>query len=282
MSLISIIVPCYNQAQYLDECLQSVLNQTFRDWECIVVNDGSPDSTEEIVKKWMQRDERINYIIQKNQGVSAARNSGIKAAKGKYIQFLDADDLLEKNKIAYQVKILEQNPEIAIVYGGSRYFFDGEIKLFSIHPSGMIPTLEMQFYDENQLDAILLHNVCTICAPLYRSSIFEHLKFKNVVFEDYLLNIECIYNGSFFHFEKEIDGNCLIRITANSQMESHKQRNNASNEFKKYVAVATDNYMSVLQPLSDNNSSKKTQKTFTIKNILRLITPPIFIKLLKK
>ncbi len=60
--LISVIVPCYNQAQYLDECLQSVLNQIYTDWECIIVNDGSPDHTEEIAKKWLEKDPRFRYI----------------------------------------------------------------------------------------------------------------------------------------------------------------------------------------------------------------------------
>ena len=60
--LISVIVPCYNQAQYLDECLQSVLEQTYQNWECIIVNDGSPDNTEEVVKKWTEKDPRFKYL----------------------------------------------------------------------------------------------------------------------------------------------------------------------------------------------------------------------------
>ena len=60
--LISVIVPCYNQAQYLDECLQSVLDQTYQNWECIIVNDGSPDHTEEVAKKWTEKDPRFKYL----------------------------------------------------------------------------------------------------------------------------------------------------------------------------------------------------------------------------
>ena len=62
MPLISVVVPCYNQAQYLDECLQSVLNQTYQDWECIIVNDGSSDNTEKIAKKWVSKDPRFKYL----------------------------------------------------------------------------------------------------------------------------------------------------------------------------------------------------------------------------
>ena len=68
MPLISVIVPCYNQAQYLDECLQSVLDQTYTDWECIIVNDGSPDNTEEIAKNWVEKDTRFIYLSKENGG----------------------------------------------------------------------------------------------------------------------------------------------------------------------------------------------------------------------
>jgi glycosyltransferase involved in cell wall biosynthesis len=67
MPEISIIVPCYNQAQYLDECLQSVLNQTYQDWECIIVDDGSPDNTEKVVKKWIEKDSRFQYLKKKTE-----------------------------------------------------------------------------------------------------------------------------------------------------------------------------------------------------------------------
>ena len=99
MPLISVIVPCYNQAQYLDECLQSVLDQTYNNWECIVVNDGSSDNTEEVAKKWVEKDSRFKYVCQRNKGVSAARNKGMMQAKGEWIQFLDGDDLLASDKL---------------------------------------------------------------------------------------------------------------------------------------------------------------------------------------
>nr|WP_315030737.1 glycosyltransferase family A protein [uncultured Chryseobacterium sp.] len=89
---ISIIVPCYNQAQYLDECLQSVLDQTYSNWECIIVDDGSPDNTKEITEKWVEKDNRFTYLHKQNGGLSSARNAGIEIAKGEWILPLDADD----------------------------------------------------------------------------------------------------------------------------------------------------------------------------------------------
>lgn len=86
---VSVIVPCYKQAIFLDECISSVIGQTFRNWECIIVDDGSPDNTEEIAKEWCNKDPRIKYCKKSNEGVSIARNYGIGLAVGKYILPLD-------------------------------------------------------------------------------------------------------------------------------------------------------------------------------------------------
>lgn len=96
-TLISIIVPCYNQAQYMDECLQSVYDQTFINWECIIVNDGSPDYTEMVAKKWVTKDSRFKYLLKENGGLSSARNAGIRIAEGQWILPLDCDDLISSN-----------------------------------------------------------------------------------------------------------------------------------------------------------------------------------------
>lgn len=77
-ALISIIVPCYKQAHYLGEALQSVLEQTYENWECIIINDGSPDNTEIVAKKWIEKDVRFRYLYKENGGLSSARNAGIK------------------------------------------------------------------------------------------------------------------------------------------------------------------------------------------------------------
>ena len=106
--LISIIIPCYNQAQYLPEALQSVLNQTWQDWECIIVNDGSPDHTEEVAKEWLAKDSRFKYFAKENGGLSSARNSGLDIANGEYIQFLDSDDCLHKSKFEHSLKLCEK------------------------------------------------------------------------------------------------------------------------------------------------------------------------------
>lgn len=109
---VSIIVPCYNQAVYLDECLQSVLEQTYGNWECIIVNDGSPDNTEEAAKKWVEKDSRFVYLYKENGGLSSARNAGIEIAKGEWILPLDADDKIGNRYLELGVKEFDKNYKI--------------------------------------------------------------------------------------------------------------------------------------------------------------------------
>ncbi|WP_436629415.1 glycosyltransferase family 2 protein [Latilactobacillus sakei] len=94
---LSIILPVYNVELYVKECLESILNQTFSDFELIIIDDGSSDDTVEIIKSF--KDKRIHYFYQMNSGISAARNNGIKHAKGKYIVFIDSDDIINSNLI---------------------------------------------------------------------------------------------------------------------------------------------------------------------------------------
>ena len=95
--LISVVIPAYNAEQFLDETLESVLSQTYENWECIIVNDGSTDNTESVAKKWCEKDTRFRYFYKENSGASDTRNLGIKKARGEYIAFLDADDLYMPN-----------------------------------------------------------------------------------------------------------------------------------------------------------------------------------------
>ena len=90
----SIIIPCYNQAFYLPDCLKSILEQTFQDWEAIVVNDGSIDNTQALTENYCKLDSRIRLAQKSNGGLSSARNFGIKNSRGKRFVFLDADDFM--------------------------------------------------------------------------------------------------------------------------------------------------------------------------------------------
>lgn len=121
-TLISVIVPCYNQAQYLDECLQSVLDQTYQDWECIIVNDGSPDNTEEVAKNWLEKDTRFKYLYKENGGLSSARNAGINIAIGEWILPLDCDDKIGQRYL--ELASNEFNNNWTVIYCEAQYFSD--------------------------------------------------------------------------------------------------------------------------------------------------------------
>lgn len=113
--LVSVIIPCYNQGKFLNETLESVYKQTYTDWECIVVDDGSTDNTREIAEQWAEKDVRFKYFYKDNSGVSSARNYGIEKAKGNYFQFLDSDDLLHKTKLEVSINEVKSNNDVTIV-----------------------------------------------------------------------------------------------------------------------------------------------------------------------
>ena len=117
----SVIIPCYNHAHYLPQAIQSVLAQRFTDWEAIVVNDGSTDDTAAVVAQIC--DPRIRYVYQENQGLSAARNTGIRMAQGKYLAFVDADDEWEPRFLQRCVQVLDADAALAGVYT-LNYFID--------------------------------------------------------------------------------------------------------------------------------------------------------------
>lgn len=186
MPKFSIIIPVYNVEQYLRECLQSVAAQTFTDWECIIVNDGSTDNSaaicEEFIATFTHSPIRPFAIInQPNQGLSAARNAGIKAAKGEYIFLLDGDDKIVPDALEQLNKhIVGQD---MICYGG---------KKFAHYPSGI------EYYNEN---ALLSYKIPFVCAVLriYRRAFLQahHLLFAEGIYhEDNLFTPMVCYYAS--------------------------------------------------------------------------------------
>ncbi len=113
MSFVSVIIPAYNGAVYIEQAIASILGQTYGNYEIIVIDDGSTDDTEKILKQYP-----IKYIRQNNQGVAGARNKGLELANGEYIAFLDQDDYFLPHKLAYQVGLMEQQSHLGIVNSG--------------------------------------------------------------------------------------------------------------------------------------------------------------------
>lgn len=113
--LLSVVITTYNYAEYLPTAVESVLNQTYKNLEVIIVNDGSTDNTDEVIAPYL-KDERIKYIKQKNAGQASAKNCGIKNSKGEYIAFLDADDYWRNDKLERQIKLFDRDTEVGVVY----------------------------------------------------------------------------------------------------------------------------------------------------------------------
>ena len=120
LNLISVIIPCYKQAQFLGQAIESVLNQTVQPTEIIVVDDGSPDETETVARHYPT----VQYVRQNNQGLSAARNTGVRHSRGSFLVFLDADDRLLLNHFFVSLKAFRRRPEVAFVCGNYRFLGD--------------------------------------------------------------------------------------------------------------------------------------------------------------
>ena len=114
--LISVIVPCFNQARYLPDCLDSVFAQTYPHWECIVVNDGSTDDTRQVALACASKDSRFRYVEQNNRGLSGARNRGLNEIRGSYVQFLDSDDAIGPEKLQLQLEAIADVEGLSLVY----------------------------------------------------------------------------------------------------------------------------------------------------------------------
>lgn len=123
--LVSIIIPVYNAASFLSECLDSVINQTYKNLEIICVNDGSTDASLSIIKKYAKKDKRIRYYTQKNKGQSAARNIGIKMCKGEYISFIDSDDMIDLHTISVAVDLFLNEHVDMVLYNMEMFLPDG-------------------------------------------------------------------------------------------------------------------------------------------------------------
>ncbi|WP_111671287.1 glycosyltransferase family 2 protein [Algoriphagus litoralis] len=132
--LVSIVIPCYNQARYLEKTVESVLNSDYKWIEVIIINDGSSDDSLKIARKLSDQNQLVNVFDQENSGVASARNHGIREANGKYILPLDGDDLISTKYISEAVKVFESNPEVKVVYCHAVKFNEQGQKAWKLKP----------------------------------------------------------------------------------------------------------------------------------------------------
>lgn len=279
--LVSIIIPCYNQAQYLDEALQSVLNQTYANWECIMVNDGSLDDTEKIVKTWTAKDNRFHYYYKENGGVSSARNFGIEKAKGTYIQFLDTDDLLDKNKLELSLNQLDANENTAVKMVISNF------RMFTVNPNkttipycnlnAQLFNFESLLYQWNETFSIPIH------CGFFEASLFESIRFPEnlTAQEDWIVWINLFKKGSQAIFidkplalyRRNITSRTMTKDLLVDQLKAYEYfKNNLSEaEFHKLSVILISRYYKSANYFKGKLFDVKQSNTFRVGYLIKKV-----------
>ena len=214
--LFSVVVPIFNVEPYLRDCLDSVLNQSFADWEAVCVDDGSTDGSAAILEEYAVKDNRLRIITQPNEGLSAARNLGMKEAKGDYILFLDSDDWLETNALETLAQNL--NDEDMLCFSGRRYFEETG----NYHAADQLEektySTGMAYYNENALQRRDFAFVCVVLRLYRRRFLLENsLRFKEGIYHE-----DNLFTPTACYFAKKVKviNECLYdyRVRANSIM----------------------------------------------------------------
>jgi len=237
---VSVIIPVYNTEKYLRECLDSVVNQTLRDIEIICVDDGSTDRSPEILEEYQKIDSRVAVITQPNSGPSTARNKGLACAHGKYIDFLDSDDLLELNALEKAFQVAADNELDAIVYG-LEPFFESE-QLAQIlperykHPSGATGIMSGVQYVKVSNDQGTY--VSTVWIALWRRAFLEE---HGIIFKEGIVQEDNLFSFQAYMAAGRVmripDRFYLRRVRENSIMTSLRSAKNVSGYFSCAIDV---------------------------------------------
>lgn len=209
-SLVSIIVPIYNVEEYLDECLNSILNQSYKNLQIILVNDGSDDKSEIIAEKYVQSDNRFILFSKPNGGLSSARNYGIDQATGDYLCFIDSDDYISENFISDFISILNiTNADVVVC---ARYNIYNNVNFVPVFDS----INENHWTGKEALSNMLNWERVdgSVCDKIFKISFFKHLRFKpGVISEDLPVTTKIfsessliIHSGKPHYYYRQRDG----------------------------------------------------------------------------
>lgn len=233
VELISIIIPIYKTEKYLEKCLTSVVNQTYKNLEILLIDDDSPDDSLKICKQWAKKDKRIKVYHKCNEGVSETRNYGIKEAKGKYICFIDSDDYIECTMIEKLYRKIKDDD--ADICSCNFYIVRDNTKV-----------LNKRKFEKDILSDIFKGNGF-VCNKIYKKSIIQKTKFdKHInIYEDLLFNISIVYN------------NPVKYSYINEPLYYYEQRNDSamnSTDFKRniYSFEALEKIISLLKTMNNN------------------------------
>jgi len=250
MPQFSIIIPCFQQAKYLEECIGSLIEQSYSDFEILLVDDGSPDNTKEVAQSISKKENRLQYLYKQNGGLSSARNYGIQHAKGEYLVFLDSDDTLKPNFLQNIYNELSSGADIAIT--GYSYFNDSS----SIHRSVLIsPDLKFE--------SIIGNNFCPPVSIGIHKSFLE----KTGLFDETLKSAED-WDLWIRFFKAGAKLSIVNQDLANYRVHEHSMSRNA---FRMYHALKTVAERAVLKDnrLSDQFANNRDYAEMDLVNSLQ-------------
>jgi glycosyltransferase involved in cell wall biosynthesis len=240
---VTVIVPTRDYGRFLGQAIGSLQLQSYSDWECVVVDDGSSDGTAGIVAALAASDHRISYLSQSAAGPAAARNAGLAATSGDFVQFLDADDFLGSRKLLHQLELFASHPEADIVYGGVRYFIEGDGG--DEEPGGRrwteAPTRPVVSGSGEPVVAALVNdNIMVTEAPLVRRSLLERTGGFDPLLrrmEDWDLWLRCAMAGAYFLHDGATEDDELthVRIHRSSSSQNLIAMHEAAVQVRKQI-----------------------------------------------
>ena len=240
---ISIIIPIYNVEKYLPACVESILQQTYKNLEVILVDDGSPDRCPVICDELAQKDDRIQVIHQKNKGLSGARNTGIDNAQGDYLIFVDSDDIVEQTLVE-ELYTYAEKWNCAIVACGRNYIFeDGQIVCKIAHDESKVYGFEEAMQEMNSFRLFDM----SAWAKIYRKELFEDIQFpEGKLSEDYYIMYKLFDKAQTIGYVAKPLYNYLQRQSSISR--NKKINHDFADAAKKQMEFLDDKYpqMSVL------------------------------------
>lgn len=211
---ISVIIPVYNVEDYLEECLDSIINQTFKDLEIICINDGSQDNSLNILEEYAEKDNRIKIITTKNQGLSAARNRGLENITGDYVYFIDSDDYLELTAFEELYALAEEKSLDLIHFKFSN--FNEETGEKSSNLNKQMQTFEKtigdKVFDYKEIKEFIIPFDVTVFSKFFKRSLIKDMRFEEgCIFEDNLFYINYIFKAKRIYFYNKSLHNRRIR-----------------------------------------------------------------------
>ncbi len=236
---ISIIIPVFNIEKYISSCLDSVLTQTYKNLEILIINDGSTDNSKEIIENYATKDNRIIVINKENGGVTSARNVGLKLATGDYIGFVDGDDYIEPNMFELLIKnAVDNNADIS--HCGCRIVFPSRVDYYYNTNEKILQS------NKDGLKELILGSKIepSMCNKLYKSDIIKdkQIDSKFISNEDYLFNIYAFKSSKVSYYEDKALYHYQARINsaASSKIDSRKIKN--SLDISRIIMNELENY----------------------------------------